>query len=177
MIPRWYIIQVYSNCEKKTVEAITGKLKRSGLDHLVSDITVPSEKVVSVRKGRKVNSERRFFPGYVLIKAVMTDKVYRAIRDTPKIMGFLGTGKSPAPVADAEIEYIMNQIEEAVQKPVSSIVFEIGEQICVSDGPFASFNGIVKDVDEEKSRLKVEVSIFGRATPVELAYNQVDKVV
>ncbi|AKK20449.1 transcription termination/antitermination factor NusG [Candidatus Liberibacter africanus] len=173
----WYIIQVYSNCEKKTVELIRGRLNRSGLDHLVEEITVPSEKVVCVRKGRKVNSERRFFPGYVLIKAVMTDKVYHAIKDTPKVMGFLGSGKNPAPVADSEIGRIMNQIEEAVQKPASSVVFEIGEQVCVSDGPFASFNGIVKDVDEERSRLKVEVSIFGRATPVELAYNQVEKVV
>ncbi|ASK53226.1 transcription termination/antitermination protein NusG [Candidatus Liberibacter asiaticus] len=177
MTPRWYIVQVYSNCEKKAVESIGGRLSRSGLDHLVTEITIPSERVVSVRKGRKVNSERRFFPGYVLIKAVMTDKVYHTIKDTPKVIGFLGTGENPSPVTDSEIEHIMNQVESAVQRPVSSVFFEVGERVCVSDGPFASFNGIVKNVDEEKSRVHVEVVIFGRVTPVELAYNQVEKIV
>lgn len=177
MTSHWYIVQVYSNCEKKIVESMLGRLNRACLDNLVTEIIVPSERVVSVRRGRKVNSERRFFPGYVLLKAVMTDEVYHAIRNTPKVMGFLGSGKNPSPVSYSEIEHIMGQIEASVHKPVSTIIFEIGERICVSDGPFASFNGIVKDVDDEKSRLKVEVSIFGRATPVELAYSQVEKII
>ncbi|MBY7649403.1 MAG: transcription termination/antitermination protein NusG [Candidatus Liberibacter europaeus] len=176
MISRWYIVQVYSNCEKKVVQSICERLARSGLRNLLEEITIPSEKVVSVRRGRKVDSDHRFFPGYILIKAVITDDFYNAIKSVPKVIGFLGSDGTPSPVPDAEIERIMGQVEDAVNRSVSSIVFDVGEQVCVSDGPFASFNGVVKYVDEEKSRLKVEVLIFGRATPVELAYNQVEKI-
>ncbi|MBL0849108.1 MAG: transcription termination/antitermination protein NusG [Candidatus Liberibacter ctenarytainae] len=177
MVSRWYIVQVYSNSEKKTVHSMCERLSIVGLRDFVTEIIVPSEKIATVRKGRKIDSERRFFPGYVLIQAEMTDQVYHTIRNTPKVIGFLGSDNKPSPVSDFEIDRIMNQVEAAVQNPVSSIIFEVGEKICVSDGPFASFNGIVKDVDDEKSRLKVEVLIFGRATPVELAYNQVEKIV
>ncbi|AHA27815.1 transcription termination/antitermination protein NusG [Candidatus Liberibacter americanus] len=177
MVSRWFIIQVYSNCEKSAVKSICERLNRTGLRNFLEEIIVPSEKVVVVRKGRKVDSERRFFPGYVLAKAVMNDEVYHAIKSAPKVIGFLGSDNNPSPVSDEEINRIMGQVEASEYGPVSSIMFEIGEQVYVSDGPFASFNGIVKDVDEDKSRLKVEVLIFGRATPVELSYNQVEKIV
>ncbi|AGA64841.1 Transcription antitermination protein NusG [Liberibacter crescens BT-1] len=177
MASRWYVVHAYSNFEKKVAQSIEEKSKTRGLSNFFEKIIVPTEKVVEVRKGRRFDVERKFFPGYLLIKVELTDEVYHLIKNTPKVTGFLGSGSKPVPISDQEADRIIGQVEDAVQRPKSSVVFETGERVCVCDGPFASFNGVVKDVDEERSRLKVEVSIFGRATPVELEYNQVEKIV
>jgi len=173
---KWYIVHAYSNFEKKVAESIREQARQQGLEENFSDILVPTEDVVEIRRGRKVNSERKFFPGYVLVKMEMTDEAYHLIKNTPKVTGFLGSGSKPMPVSEKEVQRIVGAIEEGVERPKPTIMFEIGEQVRVTDGPFASFNGSVEDVDEERSRLKVTVSIFGRATPVELEYSQVEKV-
>jgi transcriptional antiterminator NusG len=173
---KWYIVHAYSNFEKKVAESIREQARTQGLEEHFSDILVPTEDVVEIRRGRKVNSERKFFPGYVLVKMEMTDEAYHLIKNTPKVTGFLGSGNKPMPVSEKEVQRIVGAIEEGVERPKPTIMFEIGEQVRVTDGPFASFNGSVEDVDEERSRLKVTVSIFGRATPVELEYSQVEKV-
>jgi transcription termination/antitermination protein NusG len=174
---RWYIVHAYSNFENKVAESIREKAAQQGLSHLFEDILVPTEKVVEVRRGRKVDAERKFFPGYVLVRMDMTDEAYHLIKNTPKVTGFLGADKSkPMPIPDREAERILTQVQEGVERPKPSVTFEVGEQVRVSDGPFASFNGVVEEVDEVRARLKVAVSIFGRATPVELEYGQVEKV-
>ncbi|HEX6861105.1 MAG TPA: transcription termination/antitermination protein NusG [Caulobacteraceae bacterium] len=173
---KWYIVHAYSNFEKKVAESIRDQARQQGLEENFSDILVPTEDVVEIRRGRKVNSERKFFPGYVLVKMEMTDEAYHLIKNTPKVTGFLGSGNKPMPVSEKEVQRIVGAIEEGVERPKPTIMFEIGEQVRVTDGPFASFNGSVEDVDEERARLKVTVSIFGRATPVELEYSQVEKV-
>jgi transcription termination/antitermination protein NusG len=176
MTARWYIVHAYSNFEKKVAESIEEKAKQKGLSHLFEKILVPTEKVVEVRRGRKVDAERKFFPGYVLVRANLTDEAYHLIKNTPKVTGFLGTDSKPIPIPDKEAERILMQVQEGVERPKSAMSFEIGEQVRVADGPFASFNGFVQEVDQERSRLKVEVSIFGRATPVDLEFAQVEKV-
>ena len=173
---KWYIVHAYSNFEKKVAESIREQAKVQGLEENFSDILVPTEDVVEIRRGRKVNSERKFFPGYVLVKMEMTDDAYHLVKNTPKVTGFLGSGNKPMPVSEKEVQRIVGAIEEGVERPKPTITFEIGEQVRVTDGPFASFNGSVEDVDEDRARLKVTVSIFGRATPVELEYSQVEKV-
>ena len=173
---RWYIVHAYSNFEKKVAEDIRQKADQTGLGDLFDEILVPTEKFVEVRRGRKVESERKFFPGYVLVKMAMTDDAYHLIKNTPKVTGFLGSDNKPIPITNAEAERLLSQVEDGVEKPMPTVNFEVGEQVRVSDGPFASFNGLVEEVDEERARLKVTVSIFGRATPVELEYNQVDKL-
>ena len=173
---KWYIVHAYSNFEKKVAESIREQAKVQGLEENFSDILVPTEDVVEIRRGRKVNSERKFFPGYVLVKMEMTDEAYHLIKNTPKVTGFLGSGNKPMPVSEKEVQRIVGAIEEGVERPKPTITFETGEQVRVTDGPFASFNGSVEDVDEDRARLKVTVSIFGRATPVELEYSQVEKV-
>jgi transcriptional antiterminator NusG len=175
MTARWYIVHAYSNFEKKVADAIEENARAKGLADKIEKILVPTEKVVEVRRGRKVDAERKFFPGYVLVRADLTDEVFSLIKNTPKVTGFLGTDSKPAPITDEEAERILTQVQEGVERPKPSVTFEIGEQVRVADGPFASFNGTVQDVDEERSRLKVEVSIFGRATPVELEFGQVEK--
>ena len=174
MTARWYIVHAYSNFEKKVAEDIEQKAKQKGLWDSFEKILVPTEKVVEVRRGRKVDAERKFFPGYVLVRANLTDAVFSLIKNTPKVTGFLGDSK-PVPISDAEAERILHQVQEGVERPKPSVTFEIGEQVRVSDGPFASFNGSVQEVDEERARLKVEVSIFGRAVPVDLEFGQVEK--
>ena len=156
MAARWYIVHAYSNFEKKVAESIEEKAKQKGLSHLFEKILVPTEKVVEIRRGRKVDAERKFFPGYVLVRATLTDEAFHLIKNTPKVTGFLGSDSKPVPIPDSEAERILAQVQEGVERPKSSVMFEIGEQV--------------------RSRLKVEVSIFGRATPVDLEYAQVEKV-
>ena len=172
---KWYIVHAYSNFEKKVAEQLRDQAKQQGLEDAFSEILVPTEDVVEIRRGRKVNSERKFFPGYVLVKMDMTDETYHLVKNIQKVSGFLGSGNKPMPISDAEAARILSQVQEGVDRPKPSIRFEIGEQVRVTDGPFTSFNGMVEDVDEERARLKVSVSIFGRATPVELEYGQVEK--
>ncbi|WP_455477380.1 transcription termination/antitermination protein NusG [Bartonella sp. B41] len=176
MAARWYIVQAYSNFEKKVVEAIGKEAKQKGLDHLFEKVLVPTERVVEVRRGRKVDAERKFFPGYILVCAELTDEVYHLIKNTPKVTGFLGSDSRPVPISEQEVEQILKQVQEGVESPKSSVLFEVGEQVRVADGPFVSFNGIVQEVEEERSRLKVEVLIFGRPTPVDLEFSQVEKL-
>ena len=177
MTNRWYAVHAYSNFENKVADSIREQAKQRGLSALFEEILVPKEKVVEVRRGRKVDAERKFFPGYVLVKMEMTDEAYHLIKNTPKVTGFLGSDNKPMPLPDAEAQLLIRQMQEGIERgPVSSVTFEIGEQVRVSDGPFASFNGTVEEVDQARSRLKVAVSIFGRATPVELEFAQVEKL-
>ena len=175
MAARWYIVHAYSNFENKVADSIEEAAKAKGLWDKFEQILVPKEKVIEVRRGRKVDAERKFFPGYVMVRANLTDDVFHLIKNTPKVTGFLGSDNKPMPITDREADQILGQIQEGVERPKPSVSFEVGEQVRVSDGPFASFNGTVQEVDEERSRLKVEVSIFGRATPVELEFGQVEK--
>ena len=171
-----YIVHAYSNFEKKVADAIREQARTQGLEDRFSDILVPTEDVVEIRRGRKINAERKFFPGYVLVKMELTDEAYHLIKNTPKVTGFLGSQNKPQPVSEREVARIIGAIEEGVERPKPTITFEIGETVRVTDGPFASFNGSVEQVDEDRARLRVTVSIFGRATPVELEYGQVEKV-
>jgi transcriptional antiterminator NusG len=176
MASRWYVIHVYSGFEKKVAQAIREQAEQKGLADRFEQILVPTEEVVEVKRGAKVNSERKIFPGYVLIKMDLDDVTWHLVKNTAKVTGFLGGRGRPLPISETEAARIMRQIQEGIERPKPSITFEVGEQVRVSDGPFTSFNGVVEDVDEEKSRVKVAVSIFGRATPVELEYSQVEKV-
>ena len=176
MAAHWYIVHVYSGFEKRVAGAIQEKVVSMNMGNLITEVSVPVEEVVELRRGRKVSSERKFFPGYVLAKMEMTEDSYHLIKNIPKVTGFLGASGKPQPISDAEADRIMHQVKEGIERPKPSITFEVGEQVRVSDGPFTSFSGIVEDVDEERARLKVAVSIFGRATPVELEYTQVEKV-
>jgi transcriptional antiterminator NusG len=176
MAKRWYVVHVYSGFEKKIAQQLKEQAAQKGLADLFDEILVPSEEIVELRRGQKVNAERKFFPGYVLVKMELTDDAWHLVKDTPKVTGFLGSKTRPSPITDAEAERIMKQTQEGVERPRPSVLFEIGEQVRVADGPFTSFNGVVEDVDEEKGRVKVSVSIFGRSTPVDLEYSQVEKV-
>jgi transcription termination/antitermination protein NusG len=175
MAQRWYIVHVYSGFEKKVAASIKEQAQQQDLAEAIAEVLVPTEEVVQMRRGQKINAERKFFPGYVLVKMDLNDHAYHLIKNTPKVTGFLGTGGKPSPISDAEAERIMKQVQEGIERPKPSITFEVGEQVRVCDGPFTSFNGFVEEVDEERARLKVAVSIFGRATPVELEYGQVEK--
>ena len=172
---KWYIVHAYSNFEKKVAEAIRDQAKQQGIGEQFSEILVPTEDVVEIRRGRKFNSERKFFPGYVLVKMELSDEAYVLVKNTPKVTGFLGSQSKPAPVSEKEVQRILGAVEEGVERPKPTIRFDIGEQVRVTDGPFQSFVGSVEQVDEDRARLRVTVSIFGRATPVELEYGQVEK--
>lgn len=176
MAMRWYVLHVYSNFEKKVAESIREQAEQKNLADHFEQIVVPTEEVVEIRRGQKVNTERKFFPGYVLLKMELSDRAWHLVKNTPKVTGFLGSGNKPIPISETEAMRIMQQVQEGVERPKPSITFEVGETVRVADGPFTSFNGVVEEVDEERSRLKVAVSIFGRATPVELEYTQVEKV-
>jgi transcriptional antiterminator NusG len=173
---KWYIVHTYSNFEKKVSEEIKRQAKIQELQEFVADVVVPTEEVIEVRRGQKKNSERKFLPGYVLLHAKLTDEVYHLVKNVAKVTGFLGQNNKPMPLRQAEVDRILNQASESAEHPKNTITFEIGEQVRVADGPFTSFSGVVEEVDEDRSRLKVAVSIFGRATPVELEYTQVEKV-
>ena len=159
MTTRWYAVHAYSNFENKVADSIREQAKQRGLAGQFEQILVPKEKVVEVRRGRKVDAERKFFPGYVLVKMELTDEAYHLIKNTPKVTGFLGSDNKPMPLSDAEADRIIHQVQEGIERPKPSVSFEVGEQVRVSDGPFASFNGTVEEVDEGRSRLKVAVSI------------------
>ena len=172
----WYIVQAHSGFEKKVAQAIKDNAERESMSDLFEEIAVPTEEVVEVRKGRKVSSERKFFPGYVMVKMKMDDKAWHLVRNVPKVTGFLGGKGRPQPISQAEVDRILKQVEDGLDKPKHTVTFEIGESVKVNDGPFESFVGVVEEVDEEKAKLKISVSIFGRSTPVELEYTQVEKV-
>ena len=175
MAAKWYIVQAHSNFEKRVKESLENESERKGLAHLFEEILVPTEQIVEIRRGRKVESERKYFPGYVLVKMDLTDEVYHLVKNTPKVSGFLGAANKPLPVSEKEVQRIVGQIAEAEDAPRSTITFEIGEIVKVVDGHFQSFEGSVEDIDEENERLKVLINIFGRGTPVELEYTQVEK--
>jgi len=172
---KWYIVHAYSNFEKKVAESLREQAKAQGLEDKFSEILVPTEDVVEVRRGRKFNSERKFFPGYVLVKMELTDEAYHLVKNTPKVTGFLGSGSKPIPVSEKEVQRIVGTAQETVERPKQMLSFDIGEKVKIVGGHFASFDGIVESVDPEHSRLRVSVSIFGRATPVDLEYSQVEK--
>jgi len=176
MAKRWYVLHVYSGFEKKIATQIKEQAEQKGLAEQIGDIIVPVEEVTEVRRAQKVNTERKFFPGYVLINMDMSDDAWHLVKDVPKVTGFLGSKTRPSPITDAEAERIMKQSQEGSENRRPAVIFEIGEQVRVADGPFTSFNGVIEEVDEDKGRVKVSVSIFGRSTPVDLEYGQVEKL-
>ena len=176
MAMRWYVVHVYSGSEKRVVEAINDQIVRKGMQDYFEEVLMPTEEVVEVRRGVRVNSERKFFPGYILINMELTDETWQLVKSQSRVTGILGGKGKPVPITDKEAKQLINQISEGIERPRASIIYEVGEQVRVCDGPFASFNGLVEDVDEDKARLKVAVSIFGRSTPVDLDYSQVEKV-
>ena len=176
MAVRWYVVHVYSGFEKKVAQSIAEQAKQNGMDDKILQIMVPVEEMVEMRRGAKVKSERKFYPGYVLAQMEMTDETWHLVKNTPKVTDFLGGKGRPTPITDSEADRILHQVQEGIERPKPSVTFEVGEQVRVCDGPFNSFNGLVEEVDEERARLKVAVSIFGRATPVELEYAQVAKL-
>ena len=171
----WYIVQAYSGFEKKVSETIKDELKKHKLEEHLEQILVPTQQVTEVKKGKRTKKERKYFPGYVLIRIELTKQIYHLIKNLQKVSGFLGSSDKPTPISDDEIQRILGQVSESAINQKSGITFEIGEKVKVCDGPFASFSGLIEEIDEEKSRLKVSVSIFGRPTPVDLEFNQVEK--
>lgn len=173
---RWYVVHVYSGFEKKVAEAIMHQAEQKGLSNKIYEVFVPTEEVVEVKRGKKVSAERRFFPGYVLVRMEMTDDSWHLVRNVPRVTGFIGAKNKPVPISASEAAQIMKQVTDGVAKPRPAVIFEVGEQVRVNDGPFTSFTGLVEEVDEDKGRLKITVSIFGRPTPVELEFGQVEKL-
>ena len=172
----WYIVQSHSSFENKVAKIIKEEAEKSKISEKIEEIIVPTHDITEVKRGKRIQRKKKYFPGYVLIKSEMDNNLYHMIKNIKKVSGFLGSKGIPTPVSDNEIEKILGQIKDGVAQPKSGIEYIIGEKVQVIDGPFASFSGLVEDIDEEKSRLKVSVSIFGRPTPVDLEYNQVEKV-
>ncbi|MCB1753490.1 MAG: transcription termination/antitermination protein NusG [Gammaproteobacteria bacterium] len=176
MAMRWYVVHAYSGFEAQVKRSLEERVKRNGMEDFFGEILVPTEEVVEMRGGQQRRSERKFFPGYVLVQMEMTDDTWHLVKDVPKVMGFIGgTGDRPAPISDKEANSILQRVQEGVEKPRPKVLFEPGEVVRVIDGPFNDFNGVVEDVDYEKNRLKVSVLIFGRSTPVDLEFGQVEK--
>jgi len=176
MAKRWYVVHVYSGYEQQAVRSLKEHIRLSGMEDKFGDILVPTEEVVEMRAGQKRKSDRKFFPGYVLVQMEMDDQTWHLVKEVPKVMGFIGgTSDRPAPISDKEAETIMERIKEGVEKPRPKVLFEPGEVVRVNEGPFADFNGVVEEVNYEKSRVRVSVLIFGRSTPVELEFGQVEK--
>lgn len=175
---RWYVIQTQSNYEKRVQKGLLEQARLQGAEKDLKEVLIPTEEVVEVKKGVKSSSERKFFPGYVLIKANMTDKLWHVVKNIPRVTMFVGSGRGskPLPISEREAERILKQMQEGVEKPRSLVTYEVGEEVRVNDGPFATFQGVVESVDEEKERLKVSVSIFGRSTPIDLDFVQVEKI-
>lgn len=175
MAKRWYVVHVFSGSEKKMAQSIMEQAASHGLEEQIGDVLVPTEEVVEVRRGAKVQAERKFFPGYILVNMELTDAAWSLVQSQPRVTGFLGGKGKPVPITKAEADRLIKQMDEGVERPRSTISFDIGEEVRVVEGPFESFNGVVEEADDEKERLKVAVSIFGRSTPVELEYSQVEK--
>jgi len=175
MAKQWFAVQVYSNFEDKVERMLRENIERAGLQDLFGEIMVPREEVVELRDGQKVTSQRKFFPGYVLVQMEMNDETWHVVKDTRQVSGFLGSGGKPRPMPQSEVDALVLQIAEGIERPKPKVMFDIGDAVRVIDGPFASFNGVVEEVMEDKAKLKVSVSIFGRPTPVELEYIQVEK--
>lgn len=176
MAMRWYVIHAYSGFEKKVLQSIRERVERAGMVDKFGQILVPTEEVVEMRGGKKRNSERKFFPGYVLVEMEMNDETWHLVKDVPKVMGFIGgSGDRPTPITDAEVDEILGRVRDGQEKPKPKVLFEVGEMVRIIDGPFNDFNGVVEGVNYEKSRLNVSVTIFGRSTPVELVFEQVEK--
>ena len=177
MAKRWYVVHVFSGSEKKMAQAILEQATANGLEDQIADVMVPTEEVVEVRRGAKVQAERKFFPGYILVNMELTDAAWSVVQSQPRVTGFLGGKGRPVPITNAEAERLIKQMDEGVERPRSTLSFDVGEEVRVVEGPFESFNGVVEEADDEKERLKVSVSIFGRSTPVELEYSQVERAV
>jgi len=177
MAKRWFVVHVFSGSEKKMAQAILEQAAANGLEDQIADVMVPTEEVVEVRRGAKVQAERKFFPGYILVNMELTDAAWSVVQSQPRVTGFLGGKGRPVPITNAEAERLIKQMDEGVERPRSTLSFDIGEEVRVIEGPFESFNGVVEEADDEKERLKVSVSIFGRSTPVELEYSQVERAV
>lgn len=176
MALRWYVVHAYSNFENKVKQALEERIKREGLEQYFGKILVPTEEIVEMRMGQQRKSERKFFPGYVLVQMELTDETWHLVKDVPRVLGFIGgTSDRPAPISEKEAMSILNKVEEGVNKPRPKILFEAGEVIRVIDGPFKDFNGVVEEVNYEKNKLKISVLIFGRSTSVELGFGQVEK--